>query len=215
MLFEKILFSVLRKVVSLLTEPLFFDTDCISAFLWVNEESILAKMFPGRIIIPKQVYNELSHPGLNHIKALKTQIDKLICDGSAKIEHINSGTNEYELYEKLTIKPEPNHKVIGKGEAAAIVLAKEKHGILASNNLKDIKSYVDEYELILMTTGDIMKKAFEDGLITEKQGNAIWSNMLAKKRKLGYDSFTEFLKNNKKASEEASAHIVQSKISTI
>ena len=42
-----------------MTEPLFFDTDCISAFLWVNNESILSKLFPGRIVIPKEVYDEL------------------------------------------------------------------------------------------------------------------------------------------------------------
>ena len=61
-----------------LTEPLFFDTDCLSAFLWVDNESILAKLYPGRIVIPRQVYNELSHPGLNHIKGLKIQVDTLV-----------------------------------------------------------------------------------------------------------------------------------------
>ena len=52
-------------MVTLLTEPLFFDTDCISAFLWVDNESILAKLFPGRIVIPKEVYDELSNPKVN------------------------------------------------------------------------------------------------------------------------------------------------------
>ena len=53
-----------------MTEPLFFDTDCISAFLWVDHESILSKLFPGRIVIPKEVYDELSHPGVNRVKGL-------------------------------------------------------------------------------------------------------------------------------------------------
>ena len=51
-----------------MTEPLFFDTDFISAFLWVDDESILAKLFPGRIVIPKEVYDELSHPSVNRYK---------------------------------------------------------------------------------------------------------------------------------------------------
>ena len=42
-----------------LTEKYFFDTDCLSAFLWVREESILAKLYAGLIILPAQVYNEL------------------------------------------------------------------------------------------------------------------------------------------------------------
>ena len=56
-----------------MTEPLFFDTDCISAFLWVDNESILSKLFPGRIVIPKEVYDELSHPGVNRVKGLKAR----------------------------------------------------------------------------------------------------------------------------------------------
>ncbi len=100
------------------------------------------------------------------------------------------------MYRKLTLTPDPGHSYIGKGEAAAISLAKEKGGILASNNLRDINIYVQEYKLSHMTTGDIMKKALDIGLITESQGNTIWSNMLSKRRKLGYSSFSDFLKAN-------------------
>ena len=36
-----------------MTDKLFFDTDCISAFLWVKEENILFKLYPGKIILHK------------------------------------------------------------------------------------------------------------------------------------------------------------------
>lgn len=81
-----------------MTEPLFFDTDCISAFLWVDNESILSKLFPGRIIIPKEVYSELSHPSVNHVKGLKAQIDIMIKNKEAIVETIMTGTDTYELY---------------------------------------------------------------------------------------------------------------------
>ena len=81
-----------------MTEPLFFDTDCISAFLWVNNESILSKLFPGRVIIPKEVYDELSHPGVNRVKGLKAQVDIMVQSGAATIETIVVGTNTYRLY---------------------------------------------------------------------------------------------------------------------
>lgn len=42
-----------------MTDIYFFDTDCISAFLWVRNESILAKLYPGRIVLPTQVYDEI------------------------------------------------------------------------------------------------------------------------------------------------------------
>lgn len=82
-----------------MTEPLFFDTDCISAFLWVNNESIL----------------------------------------------------------------------------------------------KDISVYVEEYGLLHVTTGDIMKMALDKGYIDEAQGNVIWANMIARRRKLGYATFSDYL----------------------
>lgn len=176
-----------------MTEPLFFDTDCISAFLWVDNESILSKLFPGRIIIPKEVYSELSHPGVNHVKGLKAQIDIMIENKEAIVETIMTGTDTYELYRQLTNNPEPGHKIIGRGEAASIALAKEKQGILASNNLKDISIYVREYGLTHVTTGDIMKMEFDAGYINEEQGNTIWKNMIARRRKLGYATFSEYL----------------------
>ena len=179
-----------------LTEPVFFDTDCLSAFLWVDNESILAKLYPGRIVIPRQVYNELSHPGLNHVKGLKAQVDTLVMSGQATVESISIDSTAYGLYYKLTQNPDPGHRIIGDGEAAAISLAKDRGGILASNNLKDITDYVREYDLMHITTGAIMKEAMNAGLIDEAQGNVIWQNMLNRKRRLGYQSFSDYIKDN-------------------
>lgn len=99
----------------------------------------------------------------------------------------------YKLYRKLTSHPNTGHKIIGRGEAASIALAKEKQGIVASNNLKDISAYVREYNLLHLTTGDIMKMAFDAGYIDESQGNEIWTNMIKRRRKLGHDSFSDYL----------------------
>lgn len=186
------------KMMTLLTEPLFFDTDCISAFLWVNNESILAKLFPGRIIIPKQVYDELSNPSVNRIKELKNQIDIMIKNKQAVVESIEVGTNEYELYKKLTTSRNQREKIIGKGEAASLSMAKERNGIIASNNLKDISFYVKKYSLKHYTTGDIMMMALEEGYIDENQGNIVWENMISKRRKLGYLSFSDYIKAHSK-----------------
>lgn len=175
-------------------EPLFFDTDCLSAFLWINNQSLLAQLYPGRVIIPAQVYAELSIPSVPH---LKQRIDVMISSGDARIETIQVDTEEYRLYRKLVTKPDPGHVIIGSGEAAAIALAKEQGGILASNNLRDISDYVSEFGLQHKTTGDILKEALDCGLITEAVGNQLWQNMLHKRRRLGYLSFTEFLSTKK------------------
>lgn len=96
----------------------------------------------------------------------------------------------------MTKRPERGYKIIGKGEAASIVLAKKYEGILGSNNLKDISNYVNLFSLKHLTTGDILLEAYDKNIITEKEGNEIWRKMINKKRKLGASSFTEYIKNN-------------------
>ena len=177
-----------------MTEPLFFDTDCLSAFLWVNNQSLLAQLYPGRIVIPAEVYAELSKPTVPHLKA---RIDVMLNNKDARLESIQLGTNEYDLYRKLVSKPDPGHVIIGNGEAAAIALAKEQGGVLASNNLRDIAIYISEFGLQNKTTGDILKEALERGLITEAVGSQLWQDMINKRRRLGYASFSDYLNANK------------------
>ena len=173
-----------------MTKPIFFDTDCISAFLWVDEDSIVAKLYPKRIVIPKQVYNELSNPCISH---LKQKIDLLVENKEVVIEEILIDTPEYYTYMKLTNKI-INEKCIGNGEAAAIAMSKEQNGILASNNLQDVIKYVNEYNIKHITTGDIMQEALEKGLLTEEEGNLIWQKMIMKRRRLGSSTFSQYLK---------------------
>lgn len=178
-----------------MTDSLYFDTDCLSAFLWVKEEKILSQLYPGNIIVPQPVYNELSIPTIAH---LKNRIDTLIGNDSATIQPIFVDSPEYSIYSKLTTAPDKGHSIIGKGEAAAIALAFVSGGIVASNNIRDVGTYVAELKLRHVTTGDIMMKALEQSIITEADGNSIWSNMLAKRRKLGALSFTDYLHKNRK-----------------
>lgn len=196
MLLEQTLFMVRNlKGANWLTDSLFFDTDCLSAFLWVKNENLLIKLYPGKVIIPKQVYDELSAPGIAH---LKSRIDALLTSGQVSIANIEVGTEAYDLYFDLTVSPTSGHIIIGKGEAASIALAKTNDGIVASNNLRDISSYINEFGLKHMTTGDIMIEALDKGYITKAQGNALWASMLNKRRKLGAKTFSDYLKSKGK-----------------
>lgn len=159
-----------------MTDSLFFDSDCISAFLWVGNENLLVKLYPGRIVIPKTVYDELSYPGIAHLKA---RVDALLSVGQAQVMSIDVATEAYDIYYQLTEKPKAGHMVIGKGEAASIALAKQYDGIVASNNLKDISLYIAQMDLKHLSTGDILLAALERGYITEAQGNTIWTKMLS------------------------------------
>ena len=177
-----------------MTDKLFFDTDCISAFLWVKEENILLKLYPGLIILPKPVFNELTNPSIPHIKR---RVNELCLSGDVSTKEILINTNEYKLYYELVISPPKGEKIIGKGEAAAIALAKTYNGIIASNNLKDISKYVYKYNLEHITTGDILVAALNKGFIDEEAGNQIWAKMIDKRRMLPTATFTDYLKTIK------------------
>ena len=123
-------------------EGYFFDTDCISAFLWVRGESILAKLYSGRIILPAQVYNELQK-----VPHLLERIDVMKENRDLIVQSMEVNSVEYDDYFKMTSHPDPGMKIIGKGEAAAIAMVKQRGGILTSNNMRDIASYISKYNL--------------------------------------------------------------------
>lgn len=132
-------------------DEFFFDTDCLSAFLWVHGESILARLYTGHIILPAQVYDELKK-----VPHLSTRAEVLKNNGDLVVESMDVGSIEYQDYVRMTMTPEPGMRMIGRGEAAGIAMVKERGGILASNNLRDISPYVTKYGLKHITTGDIL-----------------------------------------------------------
>lgn len=171
-----------------MTDELYLDNDCVSAFLWVSSETLLVNLYKGRIIIPMQVYDEI-----RRVPSLKYKMDTLIARNELKVQSIVFGTPEAELYIRLTTKPDPGFRNIGNGEASAIALAKYNNGILGSNNLRDVRPYVQLFQIQHITTGDILIDAFAKGLISESQGNKIWTDMIRKQRKLPTATFSEFL----------------------
>ena len=83
-------------------------------------------------------------------------------------------------------------------EAAGIAMARQRKGTLASNNLRDILPYVEKYEISHITTGDILIEAMNAEIITEVDGNTIWSDMIRKRRMLPTTTFSEYLINHRK-----------------
>lgn len=172
-----------------MTNDLFFDTDCLSAFLWINNTNILQELYGGRIVLPEPVYQELSNPCIPHIKQ---RADILIAGYIAKVQEIKVGTEEYVLYAAL-VRGKEGEKNIGRGETGGIALAKTYGGILASNNYADIAPYIKKYDLRHIDTGYILAEALKKNIITEAEGNMLWRQMLAKRRKLPFESFSEYI----------------------
>lgn len=53
-------------------KDIFYDTDCLSCFISINDVSILEKLF-DKVIIPYEVYDEFSK-----VTILKGRVDNLI-----------------------------------------------------------------------------------------------------------------------------------------
>jgi len=174
-----------------MTKVIFFDTDCISSFLWTNTEYLLIHKFGNNMQIPQQVYDEILK-----VPHLKTKTDTMISNSNLSIIDLEVDSEEEDLYRRLTAYDSTSSlPLIGKGEAAAIVLTKKQNGILASNNFKDVKYYVEKYHLEHIATENIMNSAVEDGIITIAEADIIWIKMISKKRKLPYPTFTDYLKS--------------------
>ena len=172
-----------------MTDRFFFDTDCLSAFLWVRGESILSRLYAGRIILPAQVYEELKR-----VPHLLARVDRMKSGGELMVDSMEVGSAEYCDYLRMTTSPESGIRIIGKGEAAGIAMVRERGGTLASNNLRDIAYYVGKYGLKHITTGDILMEALHSGIIPETEGDEIWANMLRRRRMLPTATFTDYMK---------------------
>ncbi|MGE5604550.1 MAG: hypothetical protein ACM3YE_02540 [Bacteroidota bacterium] len=174
-----------------LSSPFIFDTDCISAFLWVKRLDIPEGEFPGKIKIPDQVMAELANlkkfsayswvPNLLEAKIKDHTYERLVIPASGPLA---------EEYIKLLRK-------MGSGEAAALSLVKHLGGTVVSSNLRDVKEYCDNNGLELIKTGDILCMAVINGRLSEADGQIIWTNMKKARRRLPDYDFSEELKRFK------------------
>lgn len=129
-----------------LNKPVFYDTDCLESFLFVGAGYILESLF-SKIIIPEQVYNELTDKSTPPV--VKTNF-KNLKEGFVEIREITFASQEYTTY-KLIEKGfwSETGKVCGPGESAAMALAHLNNGIVASNNLSDVDLLIINLLIIL------------------------------------------------------------------
>ena len=172
-----------------LNKPVFYDTDCLECFLFVDAGHILEKLFT-KILIPEQVYMELMDNNTPPI--VKTNFNKLK-DGFVEIKEIHFMSQEYTTF-NLIKKGfwSQTGKCCGDGESAAMALAHLNNGIVASNNLSDVDEYIDSLDIELITSSMILSKAFEKDIVSENTANELWKGMINKDIDLPKNSFKEY-----------------------
>ena len=113
-------------------KPLIFDNDCLSSFLWIKRIDIILSLFREEIVIPEIVYIELSKmKKYSKYKYVYDDMEEKVKDCSIIVKEIPATSIMAQEYIGLIDMTNP--KRIGHGEAAAIVLAKDLNGTLASD----------------------------------------------------------------------------------
>ena len=171
-------------------KPIFYDSDVLICFLEINESDILKKVF-SKIIIPDVVYQELNKKRSN--KDVKNNLNSLIKDGFVEIKTIEFGTPEYYDYTCMIEGFWTNDEPIGFGEAAAMALAIKHYGIVASNNLSDVKDLGKANQISILTFSMIMAFCLELNIMSKDEIESVWKKILNNtKQKLPKNTFNEY-----------------------
>lgn len=172
-----------------MNKPVFYDTDCLECFLFVDAGYILEKLF-SKIIIPEQVYEEIMVENTPLI--VKANFEKLK-EGFVEVKEMQFASQEYVTFNliKKGFFSETG-KICGEGESAAMALAHLNNGVVASNNLSDVEEYIESLEIELITSSMILSKAVEMSIIDEDTANSLWEQMLNKGIYLPRNSFMEY-----------------------
>lgn len=126
------------------------DTTAISSLIFINQINILSKLF-GEILIPNEVYLELKQGDF------KIDIDEIISQKKfINVQYVQDREAVNKLLTQLDI-----------GEAAAIILAKEKHAKLLIMDERKGYAIASNYGLNCIDTLGILIEAYKQDLIQD------------------------------------------------
>ena len=166
----------------------FYDSDCLICFLAVRQCKILQQLF-SKVIVPLVVKQEISNRGTPQY--IKDNFHELVQLDFVEIREMGINSDEFKEY-----NPIKKEYSIGNGEAAAIAFAHRNNGVVASNNLNDVRNPVKKYDLKLITTAFILALAYENQIMSKEELDKVWDNMLhfGRKRSLPNNiySFTQY-----------------------
>ncbi len=156
--------------------PVFFDTDCVSSFLSVGRLDIVVKLFGQRIRVPSEVLRELDglqyHPTLGHIPS---SLRAYIAESPQAEVQITIGSPTHKMYEQL--KEGFGGRRVGSGESAVMACAYQQRGVVASNNLSDVRAFCEANGIELICTQHTLVGAVVKGVIAEVTARKVWHHM--------------------------------------
>jgi len=157
------------------------DADIIIHFSKGGWLSSLPKIFPNyEYCVLETVYEEIHYP-------IKNQLDNQI-KFLKNITYLPFAPIGDMLKEYANLI-----NTLGKGESASMVYCKYNHGVIGSSNLKDIKKYCSENQLIYLTTIDFLYFAIKKGLMSIKEADKFIYDVVKKGSKLPDIDFNTYI----------------------
>lgn len=168
----------------------------------------MKKIDPNKkIILDADVIIHFSKGGalgqLPHIFTNKMYVPDIVYHEALSQEHkieVNNLFN-FKLVEELEIKTEINvfreynqlKKKYGKGESACMAYCRYHNDVIGSSNLKDIKQYCQENDIVYLTTMDFLAEAFRTGKMDEAACDFFIYTVKLKGSRLPFNSIKAFL----------------------
>jgi hypothetical protein len=147
------------------------DSDVLIHFAKGGVLSSLPSIFPEyQYIILSNVYDE--------VRSLHTQLDNQI-NILKNIELEEFAPTGEMLHEYANLC-----NTFGDGESACMAYCKFNHDVVGSSNLKDIKKYCDDNNIIYVTTLDFLHYAFKRAVFTVEECNRIIQDVRTRGSKL-------------------------------
>lgn len=161
-------------------KKIILDADVIIHFCKGELLGKLPFIYPNKLYIPNIVYKEALS------KRHATEVSNLL---NFKL------ANELEIKADMKVFIEYNRLVksgLGKGESACMVYCKYNKDVIGSSNLKDIKKYCIDNDILYLTTMDFINTAFESKILTESECDEFIYNVTSKGSRLPFNSLKEY-----------------------
>ena len=154
------------------TQKILIDADVLIHFYKGEQLFLLPKIYTNKIIILDKVYDEL------RIVELKHFIDNLIKMKFLHDEALDNSSSEIKM-EYFRLKRD-----FGPGESAVMAYCRFNNDVVASSNLRDIKTYCESNNIKYLTTMDFLAEAYRKGILNETECDYFIYNVKSKGSKL-------------------------------
>ncbi|PQA55660.1 hypothetical protein [Siphonobacter curvatus] len=159
------------------------DADVVSHFIKGQGWSFLIQLFKGQLYMLDNVESELMR---NRDQSFTGQVSSLLSTEIQLMVFPTQNPMVVKEYQLLTLTR-------GDGEAACMAVARHFNDVIASSNLKDIRLYCQQHQIVYLTTMDLLLIAYNEQVMTEGDCDHFINLVLAQRSRLPCKTWKDYL----------------------